>query len=223
MNSRQGIELRSEKVRNIVGKIPPVTLRMGIAIISGIIVLVLAVAYFMPYPQYYNTEIEIISTPQYQIVRAAASGYYYNNENKSYIGIIVSSDSIIQVKPKIEGKILINSYDSLYVYKDEIIAVIIPDSIFSIAGICRIPTDKINRIRQGQRVNVSLSSGGSYMASVSDIDDILQKDMTTGHPYYKVMIRFYSQLDTSEIFDRKAEGKILLSAKPILKLIFKSD
>lgn len=220
MDNKRNIELRSKKVRNIVGKIPPITLRIGITVISAVIILVLALAYFMPYPQYYNTDIEIVINREYQIVRAPTSGYYYNNiENESHIGVIVSSDSIIQVKSKIEGKILANTYDSHYVYKNDIIAVIIPDSILSISGICKIPTDKINRIRQGQRVTVSLSSGESHMASVSDINYILQKDTTTRSPYYKVMIQFDSKLNTSEIFDTKAEGKILLSVEPILKLI----
>jgi hypothetical protein len=45
------IELRSEKVRNIVGKVPHTLLRIGITIISIIIVVVLALAYIIPYPE----------------------------------------------------------------------------------------------------------------------------------------------------------------------------
>ena len=220
MDNKKDIELRSEKVRNIVGKIPPVTLRIGIAVISIVIILILVLAYFLPYPQYYNTDIEIISTPEYQIVRAPASGLYFNNSgNRLNIGIVISSDSIFQVKSNAGGKIVTNNCDSFYVYQNDIIAVIIPDTTLSILGICKIPTDKINKIKQGQRVNVSLSSGENYLASVSEIDNILQKDRTTGYPYYKVMIQFDSKLDLSEIFDTMAEGKIFISEKSILKLI----
>lgn len=220
MDNKREIELKSEKVRNIVGKIPPITLRIGIIVISVVIILVLALAYFMPYPRYYNTKIEIIIIPEYQLIRAPVSGNYYNNTgNNSHIGIIVSSDSITQVKPKIEGKILTNSYDSFYVYKNDIIAVIMPDSIFSISGICKIPTEKINEIKPSQKVNVSFSSGRSYIASVSRIEDIQQKGSLSNYTYHKVIIKFDSKLNTSDIFDTIVEGKILVSTKPILKLI----
>lgn len=220
MDSRKDIELRSEKVRNIVGKIPPATLRIGISIISIIIMLVLVIAYFMPYPQYYNTKVEIIATPEYQILRAPASGLYYSNTvDQTNIGVIVSSDSIFQIRSRGEGKIMANSSDSIYVYRNDIVAAIIPDTTLSISGICKISIDKINEIKQGQKISVASSSGKNYMASVSNIDNIQQKDITTGYSYFKVMIQFDSKLDTPEIFDSMTEGKILVSDMPILKLI----
>lgn len=220
MDTKRDIELRSEKVRNIVGKIPPMILRIGITIISVVIILVLILAYFVPYPQYYTTEIEIIFTPEYHIVKAPVSGLYYKNYGDSTnLGIIISSDSIFQVKSRGEGKIMANNRDSLYVYRNDIVAVIIPDTSLSISGICKIPKDKINKIKQGQKISVTSPSGKNYMASVSNIDNIQQKDIMTGYTYFKVMIQFDSKLDTPEIFDSMAEGKILVSDMPILKLI----
>lgn len=44
------IELRSEKVRNIIGTIPPRLVRWGIIIIAIIFIALLLVIFFVPYP-----------------------------------------------------------------------------------------------------------------------------------------------------------------------------
>ncbi len=49
MNKKDNIELRSEKVRNIIGQIPPGIVRLGISIIFVIIVGIIAFAYFIKF------------------------------------------------------------------------------------------------------------------------------------------------------------------------------
>ena len=44
------IELRSEKVRNLLGEIPPSLARWGTVIIVAIFLILLLVVCFMPYP-----------------------------------------------------------------------------------------------------------------------------------------------------------------------------
>ena len=44
------IELRSEKVRNLLGEIPPALVRWGTVIIVAIFLTLLLVVCFMPYP-----------------------------------------------------------------------------------------------------------------------------------------------------------------------------
>ena len=44
------IELRSEKVRNLLGEIPPSLVRWGTVIIVAIFLILLLVVCFMPYP-----------------------------------------------------------------------------------------------------------------------------------------------------------------------------
>lgn len=50
----RSFELRSEKVRSIVGQIPSSLVRYGIATIGMVLVCLLAVAYFLPYKQVYS-------------------------------------------------------------------------------------------------------------------------------------------------------------------------
>lgn len=56
-NFRAKDELRSEKVRNIIGQIPPILLRYGISIIGIALLMVVAVAAFIPYQPNYSVEL----------------------------------------------------------------------------------------------------------------------------------------------------------------------
>ena len=49
----RSFELRSEKVRSIVGQIPSSLVRYGITVIGAVLLCLLAVAYFLPYKQVY--------------------------------------------------------------------------------------------------------------------------------------------------------------------------
>lgn len=49
-NKNSDMELRSEKVRNLLGEIPPVLVRWGTVIIVAIFLILLLVVCFMPYP-----------------------------------------------------------------------------------------------------------------------------------------------------------------------------
>lgn len=54
MEEKKSLELRGEKVRSIVGRIPSSLIRYGIMSIGVVLVALLGVAYFMPYKQVYS-------------------------------------------------------------------------------------------------------------------------------------------------------------------------
>lgn len=60
-NNRQ-IELRSEKVRNIIGQVPPVLLRYGIMIMGCAILVLIGVSAFIPYQPGIDVEITVIQS-----------------------------------------------------------------------------------------------------------------------------------------------------------------
>ena len=84
------IELRSEKVRHIIGEIPSGIVRYGITIITIVILALLAGAYFIPYPETINAKVQMISTHQgtiaipYKYVNTIASGMTVNIEFEGY-------------------------------------------------------------------------------------------------------------------------------------------
>ena len=58
------IELRSEKVRTIIGEIPSRVVRYGIIVITIVISGLLAAAYFIPYPETIDAKIMIKNETQ---------------------------------------------------------------------------------------------------------------------------------------------------------------
>ena len=58
------IELRSEKVRHIIGEIPSGIVRYGITIITIVLLVLLVGAYFIPYPEIISAKIEMTDKQQ---------------------------------------------------------------------------------------------------------------------------------------------------------------
>lgn len=60
MEKKDGqIELRSEKVRNIIGRIPPLLIRSGIILITLLITGLAAATCFIPYPENVKGKVEV--------------------------------------------------------------------------------------------------------------------------------------------------------------------
>ncbi len=57
------IELRSEKARNIIGKIPPVIVRSGISIVAAVFFVLLVCSYYFPYTETISTTVSIEHSP----------------------------------------------------------------------------------------------------------------------------------------------------------------
>lgn len=60
----QSFELRSDKVRSIVGQIPSSLIRYGITAIGAVLVCLFVVAYFLPYRQVYTGVATIYEVPE---------------------------------------------------------------------------------------------------------------------------------------------------------------
>lgn len=60
---KSNYELRSEKVRSIVGQIPPALVRYGTIILFAVLVILFGIAYFVPYKQVYSGTITFYDMP----------------------------------------------------------------------------------------------------------------------------------------------------------------
>ena len=84
------IELRSEKVRHIIGEIPSRIVRYGITIITIVILGLLIGAYFIPYPETISAKVQVINAHQgaitipYKYVNTIARGMTANIEFEGY-------------------------------------------------------------------------------------------------------------------------------------------
>ena len=84
------IELRSEKVRHIIGEIPSGIVRYGITIITIVILGLLVGAYFIPYPETISARIEMTDRQQgtvdipYKYVNTVKKGKNVSIELEGY-------------------------------------------------------------------------------------------------------------------------------------------
>ena len=84
------IELRSEKIRHIIGEIPSGIVRYGITIITFVILGLLAGAYFIPYPETISAKVQMTNARQgtiavpYKYVNTLARGMTVNIEFEGY-------------------------------------------------------------------------------------------------------------------------------------------
>lgn len=67
MEDYERIELRSEKVRNIIGRIPPMLIRTGIGFISILLIALFVAAWFIPYPESIKAEAEVTAPGQVSV------------------------------------------------------------------------------------------------------------------------------------------------------------
>lgn len=75
-------ELRSEKVRSIVGQIPPALVRYGTIILFAVLLVLFGIAYFMPYKQVYSGTITF-----YDISEPTTTAYISFANNKTLTNI----------------------------------------------------------------------------------------------------------------------------------------
>lgn len=105
----ENIELRSEGVRKIIGKIPPLLIRSGISVIALIIILLLAVAAFVPYPDILDGQVVIVEIAQ---ERVKAEG-------------LLPYSRIAQIKPGMKVEMELEGYNARkYGYQHGVITAI---------------------------------------------------------------------------------------------------
>lgn len=90
------LELRSEKAREIIGYIPPVLVRSGITIITGILFILFCATYFIPYPE------NIVGTVTVHEMEPSTS----------YIDILIPYKNISQIEKDMSVKVELEGYDA---------------------------------------------------------------------------------------------------------------
>lgn len=225
--NNKDIELRSEKIRNVVGKIPPRMLKIGISIISIVIICVLILAYVIPYPQYKTIPIYFHSNPIVQTEISDTEGMFHQEAKSSTvskgdkIGWIENGEaSITELYSANSGKIIFNVNDGDFVSKNNVLFSIIPDSIQSIYAFGYIDFKEIDNIQVGQAVSV-IGKIGYKEGEIVNIYPISEIDTITGQYLLKFKISFGKDIlkqDISFLFPNNTyTAKIQVSTQPILQ------
>ena len=89
----RSFELRSEKVRSIVGQIPPALTRYGITIIGVVLLIFLGIAYYIPYKQVYSVTITF-----YEVTEPSTTAYITFANDKALTNIDESTPLTIHLE-----------------------------------------------------------------------------------------------------------------------------
>lgn len=228
--NKKDIELRSEKVRNIVGQVPPMLLRIGIAIISLIILLVFALAYFIPYPEYLDVSVDLRSFPSVQTIVAENQGVFMADTTKVKTSIgeeicaVQTNDSVKHYFSRISGVVFYNYNNENIVEQGKTMVAVVPDSIHSVYGQCYISTDKMHGIKEGLGVQI-WSNNRSISGRISKIFPIPEVSHSLKKTNCKLEIQFntgYLNRESRYLLllpDKSYPCRILVSKQSLLKKI----
>ncbi|MEN6618853.1 MAG: HlyD family secretion protein [Rikenellaceae bacterium] len=217
-NNKKYIELRSEKVRNIIGQVPPVLLRYGTIIISVVLLLLVIIAAFVPYRKSISINVTIHSTPQSILIKSDRNGILFQdsipqNVNKGdIITFIATGDSLIPIYSPISGKIIVNVWNRDSVRNGDLLFAIIPDNLIRYYGTVEVSNENFSKITEGNKVIIKDMSGNNINGRVAT------------KRFQKLRIEFDKEsLSETTIPETELSGIVILSDVPFLKRILKNQ
>ncbi len=217
-HSERSIELRSEKVRNIVGQIPPLLIRQGVLIIGLTLLVLFIISSFVPYKKTIPVEITIYKTPQIEKITALNDGVLLLDsilqeaEANQVIGNLLFNDTILPIKSKTKGKIIWNLQNNDSVRKNTLLCVVIPLQNKAIYGECRVDSSQKAMLRKGQKILLSDSQGRTFNGEISEIYPILLNNKEL-----KIRIKL-DKIQTDEIY---LNGQIILREDSLLEYFYR--
>lgn len=106
MEEHLGIELRSEKVRNIIGKIPPSLVRYGIGYITLLLLLLGMGAFYIPYSESIRAEVSVLPISGREVTAQALLPYSYVSRVKINMPVRVElTDYKPHTQNHVEGRV----------------------------------------------------------------------------------------------------------------------
>ncbi len=224
MDENKNIELRSEKVRNIIGQVPSVLLRYGTFIIGIVLLLLLMIAYFIPYHEVITITAVIKTTPETVFVKAEQDGLIYidtiqgSDTLKEVILCQLNNERVYYRKIPFKGKLLINNENNDFVNKDDDVLAIISKDVKYYA-FTEINKSVSEKIKEGNKVILNTNKGRKLFGHISYIYTFPPQNK-----YNKIQIKI--QLDQSDLKDivpnNKLQGQIILSESSFLNKFIQS-
>lgn len=211
------IELRSEKVSNIMGQIPSRLIRYGMLLIIIIILMIFSIAYILPYKETLPLIVSIKTNSQVKIIRTLTSGkciLVNSNDTVSAnetLNYIISSDSLYKITAPISGKLIRNITNDEYVNCNKVLY-IIKSKYYYQYGESIISSELIHKIKIGYKVILKMHN----MEIIGYVKDI--HPITDGNNN-KIIISF---IDSNTVLqpNKNYSAEIGLSNISLLKKFF---
>lgn len=215
------IELRSEKIRGVIGRIPNILVRIGIGVISITVLSVLLLLFFLPYSSYLEEKIELYSEPDYYIKQELSDGKISYNSIE-YVGkgeeiykLFQNSDTIVSISP-IEGNISFLCENNTNILKGTVICKITPLKVKNIFGIIYIPSNKIDYLYIGKQIDVFINS----QLKIGYVEKIYPISQLNDSHCIRVNVKIdCDKSDFTKQMTTTGQAKILITDKPFLKRI----
>lgn len=104
----RSFELRSEKVRSIVGQIPTSLVRYGISVIAFVLIALFAVTYFLPYKQVYSGNATVYVIPSESLDSIETTVFLKFNDKRPTLQQFNNASIVFQSSTKSIIGILLN-------------------------------------------------------------------------------------------------------------------
>ena len=212
----KSIELRSEKVRNIIGQIPSALVRSGTLIICIVLMILFVISTFVPYRETISVQIELKTYPQVHFIHSSETGFFLSDsipstiQVGSTIGHIMGGSFAEKIISPITGNVIMNINDEDSIDKGELLCVIIPENHICY-GIAEIMMEDYNKVKQGSKVIMTLGEGGT-------INGLVEKKypLSDNQYSYKVRIKFEEDKEEKKLINTIHNAKIILNDVSIL-------
>jgi len=216
MAEKENIELRSEKVRSIIGQVPPVLLRYGIVLIGAVLLLLVGIAAFIPYRESLPVSAVVHTSPQSILLKASQSGHMLWDlksrivKKGETLGYEQSQDSLFAITSSLSGKLLYIVQNGDTITKGMALAIIIPQDDLAYYALAKVPKSLLSKVKQGGKVLFD-SPQGAIVGIVARQAPILAGNNT-------VSIRIVFEEKLPQIITAKTilQGKLIISEQSFL-------
>ncbi len=218
-HNQKSIELRSEKVRNIVGQIPSLLVRQGASIIGMVLLVLLGISAFVPYRKTIPVEVAMYSTPSIEKLTAFDNGVFLINtklkavKTNQIIGNLLCNDTILPIRAKITGQVIWNVHNNDAVKGKDLLCVVIPKQVKTIYGECLVDSSEKAMLKKGQKVILTNNLGEKINGQINTI-----YPTPSDGKQFKVRLTF----DDSKIDEMYLNGIIVLSESSVLEYFIPS-
>ncbi|MDR1553880.1 MAG: hypothetical protein LBS69_10535 [Prevotellaceae bacterium] len=217
-NEDTNIELRSEKVRNIIGKIPPVHIRYGISIVAIALLVLFAVSIIIPYRETVNLSITVHEEPDSEFVKSAHSGTVIidtvGSQKDSVQVYMQTPNNIYEIYKFATKDIVFSVKNGQFVNKNELLFIVNYAADYKTFGITDITEDIFRKIKTGQTVVINIDDDTNIQGIISDI-----YANNPGHTEYRIKIEINA---TNKLYpNSKYRGVVMISEKTVFQKIFR--
>lgn len=218
----EDIDLKSDKVRSIIGKIPSRILRQGSLVITLLLLCLIILTYTLPYYDYQSIDVSIQCVPPIHPLQAPCEGVYVNIKKDSLhigdtYGFILKPDGhhIKLVVPS-DGTLHESIIDNAYVNIGQVIGFILPFHIGQIIAIAYVDANKISTFKINQSASLEFNS----IEGKKEIQGKILKIIDTKNSKYILQFQIDTNLYDTNFIDSisyNGKAKVLISDIPIAR------